>query len=134
MKVKITKCSTGTWWYANKIGNEYVVEPTTFLSGLWKDCYQLVSNSSYYIHKDDCEIIENKGFVAAPTPDISVKDAVFALQCLVSECYDTETQIVVERDCTYVNAFGKTFVCYKEEELEEITKAVAVLAGAISEP
>ena len=132
MKVKITKCSTGTWWYADKIGNEYVVEPTTFLSGLWKDCYQLVSNSSYYIHKDDCEIVRER--VAVPTPDISVKDSVFALQCLVSECYGTDTQIVIESDCVHVNSFGKTFVCYKGEELEEITKAVSVLAGALSEP
>lgn len=132
MKVKITKCSIGTWWYADKIGNEYVVEPTTFLSGLWKDCYQLVSNSSYYIYKDDCEIVDE--WADVPSPDISIKDAVFALQCLVSDCYDTGTQIVVESDCIAVNAFGKTFVCCKGEELEEITKAVAVLAGAISEP
>ena len=150
MKVKITKCSAGTWWYASKIGEVYdVLKHTNHTNAFWSGSYELLDKSGCMIHKDDCEVVEtnfpdDSNYTFTEThplsvepeqeADVSIADAVVALQSLLSECYEDTCQIVIESDCMAVNAFGKTFVCYKGEELEEITKAVAVLAGAVSEP
>lgn len=150
MKVKITKCSAGTWWYASKIGEVYdVLKHTNHTNAFWSGSYELLDKSGCMIHKDDCEVVEtdfpdDSNYTFTEThplsvepnqeADVSIADAVFALQCLVSDCYGTEVQIVIESDCMVVNAFGKAFVCYNAEQLEEITKAVDVLAGAIIEP
>lgn len=51
-KVRVNKALRKTYWYADKIGEEFIVVDTRFES-----TYYLVDKISNLLDKDDCEII-----------------------------------------------------------------------------
>ena len=58
MKVKITKASKPTYWYANKIGRKYTVvqsrtNPSDFLTKA-----AVIYGSRGAIDKSDCEVVQ----------------------------------------------------------------------------
>lgn len=55
MKVKVLKCSKPTYWYANKIGQEFEVSQFTN-----DDHYSLINTPLHCLDKKDCEIVKSK--------------------------------------------------------------------------
>lgn len=61
MKVRIINAQKNTYWYANKIGEEFLVEEKD------KTHYKVFSTSPLLIMKIDCEIIEDEVKQEQPT-------------------------------------------------------------------
>jgi len=116
MKVKIVKASGNTYWYSNRIGEEFEVVEHTISK------YRVI-NTNWYLDKDDVEIIEDAS-------KLNVNGAVELLQSLLDYGYDPDVEIVLKHDSVRVNAFGKTFLTRSEDSLEDICKAITLLSGA----
>jgi hypothetical protein len=55
MRVKIVSCSGDAYWYADQIGQIFIVVP--FNSFIFGQCYR-IPNSKEAIQIQDCEIVE----------------------------------------------------------------------------
>ena len=49
MKVKITKATLDTFWYADKIGETFEIR---------EDCHCVVTDGKHIIYLDDCVVVE----------------------------------------------------------------------------
>jgi hypothetical protein len=60
-KVRITKSTLPTYWYANAVGNVYEVEPEIFTQDTGHRTWVLKGENenegSDYILEDDCEVV-----------------------------------------------------------------------------
>lgn len=56
MKVKIKKCSVDTYWYNDCVGEVFKVKQSDF----WTNSYVRLDDPTYFINKQDCEIVKSK--------------------------------------------------------------------------
>lgn len=81
MKVKVIKATRQTYWYANRLGQEFEVEPSLETNNPHFIYKTIFDDRTMYFNKNDVEIIQEnvqmfdlkkeKWFIRTPTPEIS---------------------------------------------------------------